>query len=75
MHPFNKLLSLFGLKLSKIDKHAKQNGDDEKAFRERYDVYYKLAEGNKRGFRVAKAYRYDDFDLNADIKAFNEMVR
>lgn len=58
MHPCNRLLSLLGLKLSKIDKHAKQIGDDEKAFRQRYDVYYKLAERNKRGFKVTRAYRY-----------------
>lgn len=44
MHPLNRVLSLLGLKLSKIDKHAKQIGDDEKAFRQRYDDYYKLAE-------------------------------
>lgn len=58
MHPCNGLLSLLGLKLSKIDKHVKQKDDNEKAFRQRYNDYYKLAERNTRGFKIIRAYRY-----------------
>jgi len=58
MHPLNRLLSLFGLQLSKINKHVTQIDEKEKEFRQRYDEYYKLAEGNKRGFKTTRAYRY-----------------
>ena len=58
MHPLNRVLSLLGLQLSKIDKHVKQKDDDEKAFRQRLDDFYKLAEKNKRGFKIFRAYRY-----------------
>ena len=58
MYPVNKVLSLFGLQLSKVVKTNKQIDNKEKGFIAKYDHYYKLAENNKRGFRVIKAYRY-----------------
>ena len=61
MHPVNKVLSLFGLQLSKVSQNKQQNkqiDSKEKVFREKYDHCYKLAENNKRGFKTIKAYRY-----------------
>lgn len=57
MHPVNKLLSLVGLKLSRIEK--RDVDDSEKEFIKKYDAYYELVENNKRGFKVYKAYRYE----------------
>ena len=61
MHPINKLLSFVGLSLSRINTNIIRTDDiddNERAFKQRYENYYKLAEGNKRGFKVIRAYRY-----------------
>ncbi len=58
MHLANKVLSLFGLRLSRVAKPLKMEDNKEKEFRDKYDHYYKLAENNERGFKINKAYRY-----------------
>jgi hypothetical protein len=58
MHPMNRFLSLFGLKVSKIDHNHKHLSDNERAFRQQYEDNYKLAERNNRGFRITRTYRY-----------------
>lgn len=57
MNPINRLLLLFGLQLSKIKVRPIEA--DKKAFREKYEDYYTLVEGNKRGFKAIRSYRYD----------------
>ncbi len=61
MHPVNRFLSLFGLRLSRTNKITKQIDDTEGEgeFKEKYDYYYKQVQNNKRGFRTYKAYRYN----------------
>ena len=58
MNPVNKVLSLFGVRLSRVNKTIKQISNKEKEFRGKYEHYYKLAENNKRGFKTIKEYRY-----------------
>lgn len=58
MNPVNKVLSLFGLRLSRENKTIKPRNKKEKEFREKYEYYFKQAENNKRGFKVLKDYRY-----------------
>ena len=58
MHPINTLLSLVGLSLSRINTNSIKIDDNERAFKQRYENYFKLAEGNKRGFKAIRAYRY-----------------
>lgn len=59
MHPLNRVLSLFGLQLSRINVNIRQIDDNERAFKQRYEDYYKLVEGNKRGFKAIRTYRYE----------------
>lgn len=58
MHPINRFLSLFGLQLSRINTNNRQIDDNERAFRQKYENHYKLVEGNRRGFKANRAYRY-----------------
>lgn len=53
----NKVLSLFGLQLSRIP--SKQLDADEIAFKEKYEDYYALTENNNRGFELLRKYRYE----------------
>jgi SAM-dependent methyltransferase len=59
MHPVNKFLSLFGMQLSRTNLNIKETDDNKRAFNQRYEDYYKLVEGNKRGFKAIRTYRYD----------------
>jgi len=59
MHPLNRVLSLFGLQLLRINVNIRQIDDNERAFEQRYEDYYKLVEGNERGFKAIRTYRYE----------------
>lgn len=59
MNPVNKVLSLFGLRLSRISKAIKQIDNQEKEFLAKYEYYFKQVENNKRGFKAFKNYRYE----------------
>lgn len=59
MHPVNKFLSLFGLHVSRINVNVRQIDDNEKLFKQRFEDYLKLVEGNKRGFKAIREYRYE----------------
>ena len=58
MNPLKRYHFQLTFPLLKSNRHVKQIDDNEEAFRKRYDYYYKLAENNKRGFKVTKAFRY-----------------
>jgi SAM-dependent methyltransferase len=45
--------------LSKIKGNTTQLDEKEREFKNAYEDYYKLAEKNKRGFGVTRAYRYE----------------
>jgi len=55
MKTVNKLLSLFGLRLSR----TKQIDNKEMEFRRKYRDYFEQVKNNKRGFKVYEEYRYD----------------
>lgn len=60
MHPINRFLSLFGIHLSRInDLIPEEISDDKRVFNQKYEDYYKLVEGNKRGFKAIRTYRYE----------------
>ncbi len=78
MNPVNTVLSLFGLKLSRINKTIKQIDNREKEFREKFEYYFKQAKNNKRGFKVSKDYRYqagvhpsNSVDLQCEFVAYH----
>ena len=58
MNLINKLLSLAGLRLSRINMNIKPIDDNERLFKEKYENYYKLVEENRRGFKAIRVYRY-----------------
>lgn len=58
MNLINKALSLFNLRMSRISKPVVQISEGEKDFIEKYDYYFKQMENNNRGFKAAKAYKY-----------------
>ena len=59
MHPVNKLLKVFGFRLSRTDVKSMKMDSKEREYREQYDDYYKqVVENNKRDFRIFKDYRY-----------------
>lgn len=60
MHPVNKILSLFGLRLSKVNRAIPPPIDHrEIAFRDKYERIFDQVKNNRRGFEVYKAYRYN----------------
>jgi SAM-dependent methyltransferase len=59
VHPVNRFLSLFGLKLSRVDNNSKTITDHERKYQEDYERYYKIAQRNQRGFKTTRAYRYE----------------
>lgn len=59
MTPINKALSLFKVRISRVSKPVRQISEREKEFLEKFDGYLKQIENNKRGFKVAKNYKYE----------------
>ena len=63
MHPVNKWLSVFGLRLSRTTKTIPDKKNNHRAvpseFQQKYEHYLKECELNNRGFEVFKAFRYD----------------
>ena len=58
MHPINKVLSLFDIKISRVNNSVKQISSKEKEFLEKYEYYFKQVKSNKRGFNAVKEYIY-----------------
>ena len=58
MHPLNKALALLGLQLSKVNGASVPRDNQEKEFRNKYDLDFEQLKNNHRGFEVHKAYRY-----------------
>ena len=78
MNPVNKVLSLFGLRLSRISKAIKQIDSQEKDFMANYEYYFKQVENNKRGFKAFKNHRYEagehpsnNMDLVCEFAAYH----
>ena len=58
MHPVNKILSLFGLSLSRVTETFVPRVSKENEFRENYELGFDQVKNNQRGFEVSRAYRY-----------------
>jgi len=58
MHPLNQILTVFGLKLSKVNGSNVLRDNKEKEFRKKYDLDFEQIKNNRRGFEVCRAYRY-----------------
>lgn len=55
MHPVNRLLSLFGLQISR----TKKKSPEEESYKKQYRIHLEKTRKNTRGFKVCEAYRYN----------------